>query len=307
MDDGENTLGAIYAQVRRQQQKKNKSTQNNRNTNTKKRYRDNEENDDNSSSDKETSLANHTVKHTGNHRSYSHSHPTTKNESSSSDSEESNAKDDNDNSNEDEEDEAPEGITSTKSKNAPVELRANKPVSRFRQIVIVPRNERKDPRFEEKSGKLNEHQFTQNYDFLDTYRDDEIKALQNEIKKVKNIEERTAMKEILTKLLQQRADVTNRRAVQEVLHNQQKARTEAIEQGKNPYYPKQREIRELAAVERFKQLETKGGAALDKAIQKKRKKLASKDRKRLPMSSLPTRRYPSSLSSSLTVSNTEGE
>ena len=283
MDDEEYSLGSKFAQIRRathDQQKHGKSkisANQHQQHSSKKRYRDESDNDSSSSEDdlvrNKSSISN--VR--------------------SNKVENKHLSDDSDNDNNEEHDSeqensAEEEYTTTKTKHTPLEIPSNKPVSRFRQVVIVPRKERKDPRFEETAGTFKEHQFTKNYDFLDDYRDDEIKALQQEIKKVKNIEERTAMKDILTKLLQQRADVTNRRAVQEVLYNQHKSRQEAMENGSKPYYPKQREIRELAAVERFKQLESKGGAALDKAIQKKRKKLASKDRKRLPISALPSTR-----------------
>lgn len=125
--------------------------------------------------------------------------------------------------------------------------------------------------------------FDKAYGFLEGYRDDEIATLKAELKKnVADPEERQQLKDVLQKLQNQRAQQKQKQVLGKVVHQKNKERREAISAGKSAYYPKQRELRELAAVERFKGLEAKGDAALDKALAKKRKRLAGKDRKKLP-------------------------
>jgi ribosomal RNA-processing protein 36 len=53
-------------------------------------------------------------------------------------------------------------------------------------------------------------------------------------------------------------------------------------QGKTPFYLSKGAQRELVLQEKFKTLQAKGDGALDKYLEKKRKKNAGKDRKQLP-------------------------
>lgn len=55
-----------------------------------------------------------------------------------------------------------------------------------------------------------------------------------------------------------------------------------VETGKKPFYLKRRDIKELALIDRFDELKKKGPEALDKAIEKKRKKNRRKDSNRTP-------------------------
>ena len=56
-------------------------------------------------------------------------------------------------------------------------------------------------------------------------------------------------------------------------------------QGKKPFFLSKAGKRELAMTDKFKELEAKGPGALDKFMQKRRKKKASKDKRALPWQS----------------------
>jgi ribosomal RNA-processing protein 36 len=167
-----------------------------------------------------------------------------------------------------------------KDRNAPQEMKSNRPVSRLRHVVVVPKAERRDPRFEASSGSFDDALFSKAYSFLDGYRDDEIKALGGELKKVSDPEEREQLRAVLVKLRQTRANVQQQRTEAAVVQETKRVRREAVAEGKGAYFPKKRDLREMVAVQRFKELERKGGGALEKALAKKRKKLVAKDRKR---------------------------
>lgn len=170
-----------------------------------------------------------------------------------------------------------------RKREAPVELPANRAVKRHRTVVPVARIERRDPRFEDTSGKFDQEIFDQAYGFLGEYKDSEIQALKKEVKDLKDPEERKEMLAVLKRLQQQRADEQRAAAVRKVAADTAKESRAHVSAGGKAFYLKKRDLRELAAVERFKTLEARGGNALDKALQKRRKKIASKDRKKLPM------------------------
>lgn len=172
------------------------------------------------------------------------------------------------------------GVKRKRGKNAPEEVSAKARVPRVRTVVAVPAIKRRDPRFD--GGPVNDDMFRKAYAFLSEYKDSEIAALKEDTKKTKDPEERKRMQTLLTKLQQQRATERSADAVRKVLHDRKKAEGEAQESGKRPYYLKAREVKELARVEQFKALEAKGDAAVDKALAKRRKKLASKERRMLP-------------------------
>ncbi len=53
-------------------------------------------------------------------------------------------------------------------------------------------------------------------------------------------------------------------------------------QGKTPYYLTKKSQKTMALASKFQDLASKGDGAVDKFLEKKRKKNASKDRKQLP-------------------------
>ena len=160
-----------------------------------------------------------------------------------------------------------------RNKHAPAELSSARPVGRFRQVVDVPKVVRRDPRFEESSGTYSAEAFQKSYGFLSDYRHSEITALREQTNKVTDPELRADMKAALQKLLQDRAESKRAESLRGVLAGIKREESSKVAAGlKKPYFPKRRELREMVATERFKELEGKGDAALAKAMRKKSKK-----------------------------------
>lgn len=172
-----------------------------------------------------------------------------------------------------------------KSKHAPAEAASNKPVSRFRQVVAVSKGvQPRDPRFDATAGEFSEKHFSKAYSFIGQYKDSEIEALKQELQKErKDSERRTELQALLTKMQQQRAQELEREHLAEVLRKRQQEEAAKVAAGlKQPYFLKKREIKEIAAVEKFKALEgsAAGVGAVDKALAKRRKKMVQKEKKR---------------------------
>lgn len=177
------------------------------------------------------------------------------------------------------------GHRKKRNKHAPTEMPTNRPVGRFRQVVDVPKKERRDPRFDPTSGKFKPDLFNKSYAFLEEYRDQEIANLSKQLKKNKNQEEKEALKQELTQLKMQRGEDKRAKNLAATKRDLKRAERESIASGSNPYFAKRRELKELEIIEKFKELESKGGAsAIEKAIAKRRKKVTSSDRRRLPPS-----------------------
>ena len=161
------------------------------------------------------------------------------------------------------------------SKHAPIEMSSKKPVSRKRDIISDTKPKPRDPRFDPISGPLDEGKFKRAYAFLDSYRDDEIKKLREALRKAKSGDEKEGLKRQL-KSLEGRRDTERKKAEeQRVLEEHKKQEKELVKQGKQPFYLKKAEQKRRLLAERFKKM-NKG--QVEKAIVKKRKKEATKDR-----------------------------
>ena len=141
-----------------------------------------------------------------------------------------------------------------------------------------------DPRFEESAGAFNADLFQKSYGFLNDYRDSEIVTMRDQLKNVKDADVRSEMQQALQHLLQTRAEAKRGAAVRSALSSHTREEKRKVAAGlKKPYFPKKRELREFVAVERFKELESQGDAALAKAMRKKSKKRMGQQHKHSSM------------------------
>lgn len=154
-------------------------------------------------------------------------------------------------------------------------MTSKKPVSRRRDIIADTRPKPRDPRFDPTSGPLNEGKFKKAYAFLDTYRDDEIKKLREALRKAKREDEKEDIKRQLKSLEGKRDSEKKKAEEQRLLDEHKKHEKELVKQGKQPFYLKKAEQKKRLLAERFSKM-NKG--QVDKAIAKKRKKEATKDR-----------------------------
>eukprot|EP00794_Sanderia_malayensis_P020097 gene20097-22067_t len=162
----------------------------------------------------------------------------------------------------------------------PMEMSSKKRVSRFRRVVMAKGKATRDPRFDDLSGNLNEELFKKSYGFLEGMKKKEKKAIQQQMKKEKNLEKKAALRKLLQRMEQQetREKQAEERRVRE--HEIKKKEMEAVQQGKKPFYMKKSEKKKLELVEKYKHLKESG--KLEKYLSKKRKRNAAKDRRNLP-------------------------
>lgn len=176
---------------------------------------------------------------------------------------------------------AADGRKKKRRKHAPTEAPANKPVGRFREVVAVAHSRTRDPRFDATSGSYNEDLFRSNYRFLGEYKEGEIAALKKELASpaCREPARRAEVQALLTKLQQQRAEEVQKEHSTSVLRKLKKEESAKVAAGKTPFFMKRSDVKRVVATERFRSLEAKGGAAIEKALKKRRKKLLGKERK----------------------------
>ncbi|EOA36210.1 hypothetical protein CARUB_v10010126mg [Capsella rubella] len=172
--------------------------------------------------------------------------------------------------------------TGRANKNRPVELSSKKPVSRYREVVHVPKKEPRDPRFVSLGGQVDLEGFKKRYNFF--FEDKlpvEREELKKQLKKAKNPEEVNRLKNELTyveKMLKYEPSTKNKGAA--ILTEHKKREREAAKEGKKPYYLKKSEIRKQALIEKYNTLKESG--KLTSYLDKRRKKNATKDHRFMP-------------------------
>ncbi|XP_010494456.1 PREDICTED: rRNA biogenesis protein rrp36 [Camelina sativa] len=172
--------------------------------------------------------------------------------------------------------------TGRANKNRPVELSSKKPVSRYREVIHVPKKEPRDPRFVSLGGRLDLDGFKKRYNFF--FEDKlpvEREELKKQLKKTKNQEEANKLKNELTyveKMLKYEPSTKNKGAA--ILTEHKKREREAAKEGKKPYYLKKSEIRKQTLVEKYNSLKESG--KLSSYLDKRRKKNATKDHRYIP-------------------------
>lgn len=169
------------------------------------------------------------------------------------------------------------------SKHAPQEQTSKKPVSRRREVVPSEnrRAPARDPRFDSTVGTttaLDEARTKKAYAFLDKRRDEELAELKMQVKKTKDPVRKEEMKrEILS--IESRRKADKKKEEQDNLLKEFRAKEkELVAQGKQPFYLKKAEQKKQVLTKRFEGM-SKGQR--DKAIERKRKKVAGREKKSL--------------------------
>lgn len=166
------------------------------------------------------------------------------------------------------------------NKHAPAEVSSKKAVSRKREVVAVAKREIRDPRFDHLSGHLDNSKLGKAYSFLDDYREDEMKALKEQIKKTKDEFERERLKRALLSMESKKKAQERKKKEQEILDKHRKEEKELVKEGKKPFYLKKAEQKKRFLTEQYSGLK---GKQLDHAIERKRRKVEGKEKKRMPL------------------------
>ncbi|RCH85393.1 rRNA bioproteinsis protein rrp36 [Rhizopus azygosporus] len=165
------------------------------------------------------------------------------------------------------------------SKHRPMEMSSKRAVTRLRTVVPLQAEKRRDPRFDKLSGHFNQDLFEKSYGFLEEYRKSEIDMLKERIKKERDPETAENLKMMLTKMVSSEKTKEDRKRKQELIRQRKKQEAELVKQGKKPYFLKRSEKRKLELMDRYQRL---GDKAVDRILEKRRKKNSSKDKKKLP-------------------------
>lgn len=193
-----------------------------------------------------------------------------------------------------------------KDKAQPIETSSKKLDSRFNFQRCQPSNElnelRKaktfyDPRFESKCGKFLLDKFEQNYSFLTDVKRTELESLKKKLKKAKNDDTKEKLRFLIQRLTNQinadmeknKVKIMNKSIKEKVINAKkfqidQKQSNDNLTNNQNdndkkPVFVKKSILKRTRLVEKYKQLKQNG--KLNKYLEKKRKKLAVKDRKKI--------------------------
>ncbi len=187
-----------------------------------------------------------------------------------------------------------------KSKKCPSEQISTRPVPRLRLVVDSKSGEAgrhaRDPRFEVTAGHLDYSKFRSGYRFLEEHQQTELDTIESELtarKKTKDPKRKRGHKgafqdvttdDLRMRLMHVKQEQTERvRAdrLRTALDDHKKKELAAVARGKKPYYLKQSDKKKIAVEQRYEELKGKGNRKLQQYIEKKRRKNAVKDRKRL--------------------------
>lgn len=182
----------------------------------------------------------------------------------------------------------PEKKLSRSSKHAPAMQSSKRAVSRKRTVVEPPAIQKsRDPRFDptvlsQGGGQHNPEAALKAYAFLDEYRSAELKELKEKFRRTKNPAEKEALQRSIRSASDRERAIANRRREKDVIAEHKKREKQLIREGKksNPYFLKNSELKKQVLLKKYDNMNSKERT---KALERRRKKVASKERKQMPM------------------------
>lgn len=174
------------------------------------------------------------------------------------------------------------------SKHAPMVQSSKHAVSRKRTVVEPPAVAKaRDPRFDAAvmghsgTGK-NPDAANKAYAFLDEYRASELKDLKAQLAKTKNAEQKEALKRQIRSASDRMKSIANRKREREIQAEHKQREKQLIREGKksNPYFLKKSDLKKQVMQKKYEEMGSRDRA---KALERRRKKIAAKERKDMPM------------------------
>lgn len=139
--------------------------------------------------------------------------------------------------------------------------------------------EANDPRFDESAGTYDSKEFKENYKFLTHIRRREIIQLKKQLNQTKDLEEKKNIKLSMQRLINKNVEEKKWHEKQSAIKEEKMEILKARSEGRTPHYTTKKERRAKELVKQFETLKKTG--ALSKHLEKRRKKNAAKDRKKL--------------------------
>jgi ribosomal RNA-processing protein 36 len=170
-------------------------------------------------------------------------------------------------------------IKKRENKNRPMEISSKKPVSRYREVIEVKKKKTRDPRFDNLSGKYNEDLFKKSYKFLSEIEENEMNMIQEKIKKTKNSLEKEKLTRVYQSLKSKKQTEAAKERRQAIKREWRKKEMQRVKEGKRPYFLKKADLKRMELIDKYKNTKSK---SIDKILEKRRKKNASKEHKLMP-------------------------
>ncbi|KAJ5107657.1 rRNA biogenesis protein rrp36 [Penicillium angulare] len=173
------------------------------------------------------------------------------------------------------------------SKHAPMVQSSKRAVTRKR-IVVEPEATAKarDPRFDAAvMGHSGVGRFSEGtskaYAFLDEYRVSELKDLKEQFAKTKNMQQKEELKKQIRSATDKLKAMESKKRERDVAAEHKKREKQLIREGKksNPYFLKNSDLKKQVLEKKYEGMKSKDRA---KALERRRKKMASKERKDMP-------------------------
>ncbi|BGP34489.1 rRNA bioproteinsis protein rrp36 [Rhodotorula toruloides] len=172
------------------------------------------------------------------------------------------------------------------NKHAPTEMSTKKPVSRVRQVVETHELKARDPRFDPLSGSVNKHFFKKSYSFLADQQKAELETMRKTAAAARKNralpqEEKDKIEEALKRMENREVTRRTKEREEEALQQWKKDEADKRREGKRAFYLKDTEKKKLFLKAKFDEL-AQDKRKLHKAMDKKRRKTAQKEKKLMP-------------------------
>ncbi|RLU14904.1 hypothetical protein DMN91_012791 [Ooceraea biroi] len=167
------------------------------------------------------------------------------------------------------------------NRNRPREMSAKRPVRVLKEVVSVKKVVSRDPRFDSLCGTFDSKAFKRSYAFLSELKQNDLKALQKELKETKDPKTIKKIKYLTQRLENQLREGKRQKQKEEDRQQEKKELLDSIKRGEKPTYKKKSEKKILDLVSQYEDLKSTG--KLKKHIQRLRKKNKHKDRIKLRM------------------------
>ncbi|XP_061223111.1 ribosomal RNA processing protein 36 homolog isoform X2 [Neopsephotus bourkii] len=171
-------------------------------------------------------------------------------------------------------------VKQQQGKKGPLEMSAKKPVPFLRQVVSVRKKVHRDPRFDDLSGEYKPEIFMKTYSFLESIKKQEKEMIQKQLKKCRNVEQKEKLQQLLNRMTQQEQALQKQQKLRERELSWKRQQRELAKQGKKPFFLKKSEMKKLELADKYAELKRSG--KLESFLNKKRKRNAIKDKRRLP-------------------------
>ncbi|XP_066599074.1 ribosomal RNA processing protein 36 homolog [Prorops nasuta] len=162
------------------------------------------------------------------------------------------------------------------NKNRPQEMSSKKPMFKIQQHLPLKRTVPRDPRFDSLCGTYNAKAFKNAYSFIDKMKENDLKALKDELKNSDDPKMIKKVKYLIQRLENQLKEGKKQEQMKEQKSNENKHIIKSIKEGKRPAYKKKSEKKLLNLVSQYEQLSDQG--KVKKHIERLRKKNLHKAR-----------------------------